>query len=494
MKRKLIILFTTTILSLPVFAQLEVKQDSFKEVSGFVNINLDKMYDDNDKPYSVIKVKTENISDKERRELLFQGDARTFFELEYKVGEVWIYISYYATYLKISHPDFGSTEFWFPFDMQGKKGYELTLINKPSVDEDIIRRIENLENTGIVTTSDQVGYITVKSSPRGAEVFIDNIKVGFTPYLAEELNVGNHKVLVNLYGYEPDAKRVNIELGVEQIVEFDLVKQTDTLAVTNAPSYIINNVTSSCKGAFSVSPNNMVYFSKGNLQYQASTNTWRFAENQWDYIGDATEGNVYVDGVKSNNNNISSTYDGWIDLFGWGTGDNPTNTANKNTFYSSFTDWGNNSIINGDNKQWRTLTQREWEYVFNKRATDSDIRYAKATVNGVQGIILFPDDWNASYYKLNNTNSPDTSFIYNRITKNDWLYTFEPNGAVFLPASGYRNGKSIGDFGACWYWSATENKRTAAYCINCWDSFLQPTRIDDRADGRSVRLVCPADD
>ena len=87
MKRKLIILlFTTIILSLPVFAQLEVKQDSFKEVSGFVNIDLDKMYDDNDKPYSVIKVKTENINDKERRELLFQGDARTFFELEYKVG------------------------------------------------------------------------------------------------------------------------------------------------------------------------------------------------------------------------------------------------------------------------------------------------------------------------------------------------------------------------------------------------------------------------
>ena len=218
MKRKLIILFTTIIISLSAFAQLEIKQDSFKEVSGFVNINIDKMYDDNDKPYSVIKVKTENISDKQRRELLFQGDARTFFELEYKVGEIWIYISYYATYLKISHPDFGSTEFWFPFDMQGKKGYELTLINKPSVDEDIIKRIENLENNSVVHTSDQVGYITVKSVPKGAEVYIDNIKVGFTPYLSESITIGNHKIMVNLYGYEPVAKRVDIELGIEKIV------------------------------------------------------------------------------------------------------------------------------------------------------------------------------------------------------------------------------------------------------------------------------------
>ena len=49
-----------------------------------------------------------------------------------------------------------------------------------------------------------------------------------------------------------------------------------------------------------------MYFSQGNLQYQASTNTWKFADNQYDYVG-------------STNSNISSFYSGWIDLFGWGT-------------------------------------------------------------------------------------------------------------------------------------------------------------------------------
>lgn len=47
--------------------------------------------------------------------------------------------------------------------------------------------------------------------------------------------------------------------------------------------------------------------SPGNLQYQASTGIWRFAEHQYDYIG-------------SGNENISTSYSGWIDLFGWGTG------------------------------------------------------------------------------------------------------------------------------------------------------------------------------
>ena len=128
MYRKLLLLLFILIPSIPLFAQLEVDNKSFKEVSGFVNINTDKMYDDNDQPCSVIKVRTENINDEQRRKLLFQGDARTFIECEYKVGEVWLYISYYATYLKISHPDFSSTEFTLPFDMEPKKGYELTLV------------------------------------------------------------------------------------------------------------------------------------------------------------------------------------------------------------------------------------------------------------------------------------------------------------------------------------------------------------------------------
>ena len=52
-------------------------------------------------------------------------------------------------------------------------------------------------------------------------------------------------------------------------------------------------------GLFSISPSQQVRFSQGNLQYQASTNTWRFAANQWDCIGSA-------------NSNISPSYDGSV--------------------------------------------------------------------------------------------------------------------------------------------------------------------------------------
>jgi uncharacterized repeat protein (TIGR02543 family) len=94
--------------------------------------------------------------------------------------------------------------------------------------------------------------------------------------------------------------------------QWDLVGGFDSNGATNA--------------RFSVRANKMVRFSRGNLQYQASTNTWRFAENQYDTIG-------------ADNTNISATNTGWIDLFGWGTGSNPTNTSTNNGDYSSFTDW-----------------------------------------------------------------------------------------------------------------------------------------------------------
>ena len=61
---------------------------------------------------------------------------------------------------------------------------------------------------------------------------------------------------------------------------FVKVTETTTVFIKNyaCPTGAIN-------GLFSVSGSRQVYFSRGNLQYQASTNTWRFAEHQYDYIG-----------------------------------------------------------------------------------------------------------------------------------------------------------------------------------------------------------------
>ncbi len=229
--KKSIFLILLIISSLICSAQLQVKEGSFKKVEGFVNINIEKMYDDNDKPYAVLKIKTENINDKQRRELGFGGDAQTFFETEYKDGEVWLYISYYATFLKISHPDLSSTEFWFPFDMEPKRGYEMTLINKPSLDEAAIISIidQRLENTSNVAANpDDFGYIVVKTgSLEGATVYIDGNEMEMkTPFVSDPIKQGPHNIKVVKDGYEAYQDIVAVDGKGMKTINVDLKKET----------------------------------------------------------------------------------------------------------------------------------------------------------------------------------------------------------------------------------------------------------------------------
>lgn len=182
--RRLLFLAFAMLLSMNLLAQLEVKEGSFKEVPGFVNINPDENYqrDDNNLPFAVIKVRTENINDKQRRELNFSGNAGTFIMLEYKDGEVWVYLTAkHADYLKISHPDFSSIEFALPYDLQPKKGYELTIINKPPVDEDVMKRLERLEDVVITNqTSVKVENESGKNKNGNKEVPVNNSTINIS--------------------------------------------------------------------------------------------------------------------------------------------------------------------------------------------------------------------------------------------------------------------------------------------------------------------------
>lgn len=194
------------------------------------------------------------------------------------------------------------------------------------------------------------------------------------------------------------------------------------------------------------------------------------------------------------NENISPAYNGLIDLFGWGTGNNPTNSSTNDDDYDTFNDWGYNAISNGGNtlNQWRTLMRDEWQYVLDTRSTPSGIRYAKAQVNGVNGVILLPDDWSSSHYGLNSTNTYYESYSSNTISASQWN-TLEQHGAVFLPAAGCRYGTNVNYVGSLgFYWSATYSNSDNAYFVGFHDSTLHTGNLDYRKDGNGVRLVCPA--
>ncbi len=240
-------------------------------------------------------------------------------------------------------------------------------------------------------------------------------------------------------------------------------------------------------GKFSVSAIKQVSFAMGNLQYQASTDTWRFAENQYDVIG-------------KDNEKISSTYSGWIDLFGWGTsgynGKDPYMTSRSygdygdgyNDIAGTNYDWGvYNAISNGGNKagMWRTLTDDEWYYLFNTRGNAENLR-GQATVNGQTGYILLPDGWSTPS-GLRFTAKP-YNFTTNSYSAPDWS-KMETAGAVFLPCAGYRYVMDVNYVGSTgFYWSSTAYSSNYAYDFYFFGSF---DALDDdyRSDGNSVRLA-----
>ena len=243
---------------------------------------------------------------------------------------------------------------------------------------------------------------------------------------------------------------------------------------------------------FSVSVTKQVYFSKGNLQYQASSDTWRFAENQYDMIG-------------ADNENISSSNTGWIDLFGFGTSGYADYHAYNSGQYDAYVnpsnfgapitetvyDWGYyNKISNGGGQSglWRTLTGEEWAYLFSSRTNAANL-YGTAQVNGVNGVVVLPDDWTlpegVSFTKGFNETSLYGLNVY---STSDWA-KMEENGAVFLPATGYRLETTVNDAGdAGYYWSANENKS-----VQFSGESIRTDYMWQKCNGYGVRVVQDAE-
>lgn len=272
---------------------------------------------------------------------------------------------------------------------------------------------------------------------------------------------------------------------------------------------------------FSVSADQEVFFSQGNLQYCNSPLTdpksrvvadaskspkagiFRFAENQYDYVGctgwdynNYLPGNVYYDnnGVQTKCRNLpgnekAADYHGWTDLFAWATSgildplvmnSNPSIFKVNNDPYADIEgtnyDWGvYNAISNGGDEPglWRTLTKDEWNYLFNSRANAAQ-KWARATVNGAKGVVLLPDKftWPES---LQFTATPGTNFTANTFDLTAWT-SMEAAGAVFLPCGGFcirgsgSNPGQVSEWDLWNYWSSTASQNEGC---DEWEEYCQ---------------------
>ena len=216
-------------------------------------------------------------------------------------------------------------------------------------------------------------------------------------------------------------------------------------------------------GKFTVNASgDQIRFSPGNLQL-VGVNSWKFADNQWDYFGN----------TQADNNR---------DLFGWGTGDNPNKTSQDNNDYATFNDWGNNSFLQAQlGTGWYTLSNDEWHYLFITRTVNGGTGAGHSytlgqSVNGKMGVVIYPDNYAGALYT----------------TEANWS-TFEAAGCVFLPAAGSRYGNGVGNTDKGYYWSSTPNYNfasNAAYSVHITSALLYTENAPFYcSDGQSVRLV-----
>ena len=244
------------------------------------------------------------------------------------------------------------------------------------------------------------------------------------------------------------------------------VKAVKKAAAPSVPDGVIN-------GKFSVSDTKQVYFSKGNLRYASSK--WSFFDNQYDYY-------------------TSYSADAW-DHFGWSTSATTygmSTSSNNDDYSGDFVDWGATMGAG-----WRTLTSDEWAYLLKTRSASTvngteNGRYAKAKVNDVGGVILFPDTYThpdgvAAPTGVNATD--EYGWEGNSYTAADWT-KMESAGCVFLPAAGCRYGSEmigLGSYG--YYGSATPDGADYAYRVKFNSGSLEPANSINRCLGCSVRLV-----
>lgn len=245
---------------------------------------------------------------------------------------------------------------------------------------------------------------------------------------------------------------------IEGVMVTDIVHNTKTVTLTAeipraqvafTPAISLDDATTVTPTSFSVSANDKIYFSAGNLNLGTSVNEWSFIVDLDSYELYKPEGKD-IDQIKNKKYDKGGGF----------------------CFPFSFI---SNGRINGFDETWRVLTRDEWTYLLHARHTGvtiADVGNANAIfceINNRKGLLVIPDnfvmpvttvEWKANSinrYKINT----DVSVTYTPLTTADWE-TLQAAGCIFLPQCGW-TGDENGDG---YYWSSTEKSTSKAYGIH----------------------------
>ena len=79
------------------------------------------------------------------------------------------------------------------------------------------------------------GFLSVNSTPVGAQIKIDGKDYGVTPKIIQDLLIGQHKVEVSMTNRKPEVREVNIVEGKEETLNVEL-SSTAKISFSSTPS------------------------------------------------------------------------------------------------------------------------------------------------------------------------------------------------------------------------------------------------------------------
>lgn len=207
---------------------------------------------------ALIRVKAQGFDEKIMLDFTpFSRPGIEIIHKKYQDGEMWLYVSSNCQgALVIKY--MGEFEFKLPQKLEAKGVYELVLGMETATlvirvipdDAEIfidnekvgigyvskavaigsehrwkVQRAEYVSKEGVklltesgeevmdVELDPSFGYITVNSVPAGADVYIDERKLGVTPYNLKKISLGSHAVELRKYGYVSTGEIVIIKAG-----------------------------------------------------------------------------------------------------------------------------------------------------------------------------------------------------------------------------------------------------------------------------------------
>ena len=197
-----LLLFTSLVATAQTMSVVEFKPD---ESDLTANTAGTIVLDQNGDKCALIKIETTEFG------FSFDAGSLGVVKTEQHTGEVWLYVPEGVKRLSISHPK-----------LEKIRDYDLGMSLKKA--RTYIMKLHVLKPA---TDFGGMGTVDVKSTPAGAEVFIDNISVGKTPMSFSKLIPGKHQVNIKHEGYYDFESSVDISDDKVSIIDEVLAKSCD---------------------------------------------------------------------------------------------------------------------------------------------------------------------------------------------------------------------------------------------------------------------------